>query len=83
MFLPQNRTQDAPARRRDARLLRVAAILIGDRSSGIESARAFGCEALLVRTGYGHSAEHALVEDAKTIAFDDLAAAVNAILARS
>ncbi|MGB0621129.1 MAG: D-glycero-beta-D-manno-heptose 1,7-bisphosphate 7-phosphatase [Myxococcota bacterium] len=58
-------------------------ILIGDRASDLAAAEAFGCPGLLVRTGHGGRTERAMHTIDTTRVFDDLAAAVNAVLGRS
>jgi D-glycero-D-manno-heptose 1,7-bisphosphate phosphatase len=52
-------------------------VLVGDKASDLGAARAAGCAAVLVRTGYGAEHERQVTADA---VFDDLAAAVPWIL---
>ena len=60
-----------------------AAILIGDRITDIEAARACGCRAILVRTGHGAETESRMINEmcaALVEVYDDLAAAADVIL---
>lgn len=60
---------------------------IGDSLRDLEAAIAFGCQAILVRTGKGVATQATLAQDPLLLAgrkprvFDDLAAAVDALLA--
>lgn len=53
-----------------------AAVLVGDRASDIEAARAVGARAILVRTGHGAEYAAAFAGEAQVTVCDDLAAAV-------
>lgn len=55
--------------------------LIGDKASDLELARAVGARGILVRSGKGARAAAALEEDTAVEIYDDLAAAVDALLA--
>ena len=52
------------------------AILVGDRRSDLEAAQAFGCRAVLVRTGHGRDTERTLTTVRPDGIYDDLAAFV-------
>ncbi|MBI5831724.1 MAG: D-glycero-beta-D-manno-heptose 1,7-bisphosphate 7-phosphatase [Armatimonadetes bacterium] len=59
------------------------AIMVGDAARDLQAAEAAGCAAtVLVRTGKGRATEPQLGPDAATVVVDDLAAAVDWILAR-
>ena len=55
-------------------------IMIGDKLSDVEAARAAGARPVLVRTGYGQQAVDAGEIPATVPVFDDLAAAVDALI---
>jgi len=56
-------------------------VVIGDSERDLQAARAVGARAILVRTGNGTATEKALAEDDELEVYDDLAAAVNALVA--
>jgi len=56
-------------------------VVIGDSERDLQAARAVGARAILVRTGNGAATEKALAEDDELEVYDDLAAAVNALVA--
>jgi len=58
-----------------------ASLMIGDSQRDLEAARAAGVDAWLVRTGNGEATEKTLGTGADTPIYDDLAAAVEALLA--
>jgi D-glycero-D-manno-heptose 1,7-bisphosphate phosphatase len=74
---PGTKLLDDAARDLDLDLARSA--LVGDKRSDLGAARAAGCAAVLVRTGYGRTTEPDALADA---VFDDLAAATPWLLAR-
>lgn len=55
------------------------AVMIGDRASDIEAARAAGVRAILVRTGHGNEAAETLRNMTGLCVYPDLANAVNAL----
>jgi len=57
-------------------------VLVGDKASDLGAARAAGCAAVLVRTGYGAAEENTLVGLEPDAVFDDLAAATPWLLSR-
>lgn len=59
-----------------------SAVLVGDRASDLAAADAFGCPALLVRTGRGRETERDLPPVPRRV-FDDLRAAAHEILTRN
>jgi len=58
------------------------AVMIGDRMSDLEAARAAGVRPLLVRTGHGRATTERLSPGETVHVFDDLAAAVRALCQR-
>jgi D-glycero-D-manno-heptose 1,7-bisphosphate phosphatase len=67
---------------RDLDLDLARSVVVGDKPSDLGAARAAGCAAVLVRTGYGAASERALAPGDHDAVFADLAAAVPWLLAR-
>ena len=98
-FCPHTPADACPCRKPAPGLLRQAAdvlgldlrrsVLVGDKRSDLEAARAVGCGAVLVRTGYGRAEEAALraqpggLYDACADALDDALPALARLFGRS
>jgi D-glycero-D-manno-heptose 1,7-bisphosphate phosphatase len=55
-------------------------VLVGDKASDLEAARAAGCRAVLVRTGYGRDAELGLAVQGRVDLVDHVAGSLHAAL---
>ena len=92
-FCPHTPDDDCDCRKPKPGMLRQAAeylacgldnmIIIGDSARDLEAARAVGARTILVRTGKGKDTEKSMAPELADAVFDDLAAAAEALLAKS